>query len=989
MGLFLFLTFQFQLAPLPTSSPLADHSSNCYPPRVPDRTIETNDGLPTVHGSPQATNAVGPMASQSAVNAGAATLVHGSSPSWSDRFPPGTMLASRYRIIARLGHGGMGEVYRADDLELGASVALKFLPMAVATDPLRLDRMRAEVRLARQVSHPNVCRVYDIVFGEVSLAGSVGSNADNAGTTSVSSPTRVGESRVAFLTMEYIDGENLQGLLGRIGLLPKEKAIDVSRQLCFALAAVHEQGIVHRDLKPANIMIDGRGRARLTDFGIADLGQSLAQGSGVAGTPAYMSPEQAAGEPPTKRSDIYSLGLVLYEIFTGHAAVEADTLADVRRVHSSGSMTSPSRFVDDLDPTVERAILRCLEASPADRPNSALALAAALPGGDPIQAALAAGETPSPEMVAESGRSAGLSLRTATICLAACLLCAVAVMALQDRTALHRIVSMPNSSEVMISKSREILKSLGFSGEPKNWAGGWLRDGAAWSKFVSLPATSKPASDTDPDVAGSKPAGRLSPQEQRQFLRDGSVPFMNFWYRQSPDSLSPALIWQPRTMLNSPPDESAGAITMILDPAGRLLVLRVVPEVMLDEAESKNAGKPMDWGPVFKHAGLDFDAFEATTPVRTPPRFGDSRLAWVERRGFESLGVFGPRRVEATSLGGRPVNFRVYLSHEVPESGLRSLEVPRRVTIVEEISNLLFFGGIVFAIVLGVVHLRRNRGDRRGAIRLATCAGLAQLLGMALAPDRLGAVFSSELLNRPVGRAMWVAGFCWVLYMAIEPPMRRIRPQALVSWVRLLSGKWRDPLVGRDVLLGATFAFGMSFVLMIGTLIGSMVQGVSASIMTNLDSLMGPRQLLAFGLSGVVAMLALSFFGAFGFVGLCLLLKRVWLASVVVLIVVAVPFLPTLAVDPVAVVINLTIVAALLVVLQRSGVLGLLAAASTLQLVLTTPLTLDLSSWQGGLAIFGMAIPLSLAVYGYRVTISGAKWGGTMKSGELPVPKFK
>ena len=156
-------------------------------------------------------------------------------------FTPGIVLADRYRIIGLIGRGGMGEVYRADDLKLGQPVALKFLPKALADDSVRRERFYAEVRIARQVSHPNICRVYDI--GEL-------------------------DGR-HFLTMEYIDGEDLASLLKRIGNLHQTKALDVARQLCAGLAAAHDKGVLHRDLKPANVMLDGRGRVRVTDFGLA------------------------------------------------------------------------------------------------------------------------------------------------------------------------------------------------------------------------------------------------------------------------------------------------------------------------------------------------------------------------------------------------------------------------------------------------------------------------------------------------------------------------------------------------------------------------------------------------------------------------------------------------------------------------------------------------------------------------------------------------
>ena len=213
------------------------------------------------------------------------------------------MLAGRYRVIGLLGRGGMGEVYRADDLKLGQPVALKFLPEAVEQDPHRLARFLNEVRVALRVSHPNVCRVHDI--GEVD-----------------------GQH---YISMEYVDGEDLASLLRRIGRLPGDKAIQVARQLCAGLAAAHDQGILHRDLKPANVMIDGRGRVKITDFGLASLAGELHGAEVRAGTPAYMAPEQREGKEVTQRSDIYALGLVLYELFTGKPALEGRMPAELTR----------------------------------------------------------------------------------------------------------------------------------------------------------------------------------------------------------------------------------------------------------------------------------------------------------------------------------------------------------------------------------------------------------------------------------------------------------------------------------------------------------------------------------------------------------------------------------------------------------------------------------------------------------------------------------
>ena len=196
------------------------------------------------------------------------------------RFPPGTLLAQRYRIVSLLGRGGMGEVYRANDLLLAQAVALKFLPAQWTSDEPTLARFRNEVRIARQISHPNVCRVYDI--GEAEGA--------------------------TYLSMEYVDGEDLASLLRRIGRLPRDKALEIARQLCAGLAAAHDKGVVHRDLKPGNIMLDGQGQLRITDFGLAGVAGEVKDIR--SGTPAYMAPEQRSGQEVTARSDIYALGVV-------------------------------------------------------------------------------------------------------------------------------------------------------------------------------------------------------------------------------------------------------------------------------------------------------------------------------------------------------------------------------------------------------------------------------------------------------------------------------------------------------------------------------------------------------------------------------------------------------------------------------------------------------------------------------------------------------
>jgi serine/threonine protein kinase/tetratricopeptide (TPR) repeat protein len=249
-------------------------------------------------------------------------------------FAPGEVVAGRYRMIARIGRGGMGDVWRADDLVLKTPVALKLL---YSTDPADRERILHEVRVSRQITHPAVCRVFD-----------------------------VGEAKggIVFYSMELVRGEDLAGFLKRVGRLPSEKVIDIARQLCEGLAAAHAQGVLHRDLKPANVLIDNEGRVRITDFGIAVL-RADATGHTFAGTPAYMAPEQRApGTRLSERTDIYSLGLVLYELLIGQHVAQS-------RDDGSSGLPLPSRIVPDVNPHLERAVMQALSPDPADRPASA------------------------------------------------------------------------------------------------------------------------------------------------------------------------------------------------------------------------------------------------------------------------------------------------------------------------------------------------------------------------------------------------------------------------------------------------------------------------------------------------------------------------------------------------------------------------------------------------------------------------------------------
>jgi Protein kinase domain len=249
-------------------------------------------------------------------------------------------LGVRYEILGEAGHGSMGNVYKARDRETGETVALKLLKPEIASDQAMMDRFKNELLFARKITHKNVCRVYE--FNRV--AG------------------------IAYTSMEFVEGESLRSVLNRFGGLPQRKATDLALQICSGLQEAHAQGIVHRDLKPENVMIDGQGNVKIMDFGIARSMEAGTRLTGsMVGTPAYMAPEQVAGKPVDYRTDIYSLGLMLYEMFTGAPAFSADNSIAVALKQMREDPVPPHEVEPNIPVGTERLILKCLEKDPARR----------------------------------------------------------------------------------------------------------------------------------------------------------------------------------------------------------------------------------------------------------------------------------------------------------------------------------------------------------------------------------------------------------------------------------------------------------------------------------------------------------------------------------------------------------------------------------------------------------------------------------------------
>jgi len=823
------------------------------------------------------------------------------------RFAPGAIFDERYRIVGRLGRGGMGEVYRADDLKLGQPVALKFLPESVDRDPARLTQLHTEVRMARQVSHPNVCRVYD--------AGEFEGHT--------------------FLSMEYVDGEDLSSLLRRIGRFPEDRAVELARQICAGLAAAHERGVVHRDLKPANIMLDGSGRIRITDFGLAG-----ASGETIrAGTPAYMAPEQLAGGEVTPRSDIYSLGLVLYEMFTGRRALEGSNVAELIARREQGDITPPSTIVASLDPAIERAVMRCLQPDPAKRPGSALTVAASLPGGDPLAAALAAGETPSPEMVAAAGTTSALRPLQAAAGLAAALALLGLCAFLADRTLVTSKVPMPKPPLILAERAKEILGAIGY------------KPGID-SADNFMPANVLGYSGKHPDV--------ITPAR----LASGTPAALHFWYRGSPTLMVPQTGHDQVTQ-DDPAFEISGMTLVVVDPEGRLVRFAAVPPQLDPGWQPQTA----DWKPLFDAAGLDLRAYTPAAPEWTPTMYADTRAAWTG----PIPGLPGQQqRIEAGSYRGRPVYFHPVAPWTTTSRMPDTVAERRRVTFTAALVQVLVLAMFLTAALIARHNWRKGRGDRRGAWQLVAFVSLCAV-GVWLLDNKHVADPTLEMSRFFVGQPLWAAGLLWILYLAVEPYVRRFWPSTLVSWSRLMARQWRDPLVGRDILLGVVIGLSVHVFDVGSTYLGMRLGHPQAPGVPDLQQLVGISLNLARTLNHVFNAVVNAIFTVFVMVVLKMVLRREWLASLVAMALALMLMFnfsdaESRLIDFTA---ALLMVSTIVLTIQRVGLVAITVAFFVLYLMANAVITLDTSRWFFSDSLVQLLIPAALACYGFYASRGG------------------
>ena len=822
------------------------------------------------------------------------------------RFLPGTLLGGRYRILALLGRGGMGEVYRAMDLTLGQSVALKFLPEEATRNPRLLERFHGEVRVARLVSHPNVCRVYDI--GEI--------------------------EGVPFISMEYVDGEDLASLLTRIGRLPADKAVETARKLCAGLAAAHDRGVIHRDLKPQNIMMNKRGEVVIMDFGLAAIASELTGVEARNGTPAYMSPEQLKGAGVTARSDIYALGLVLYELFTGKRPYDAQSLQQLLDLQETAHITSMTSVAADIDPSVEKIIRRCLDPDPAKRPAAALSVLGALPGGDPLAAALAAGETPSPEMVA-AGKVEGMPRRYSVPCLLLVVVFLSATIPIREiRTAMvHGHLDQP--PDVLAHQGREIAASFGYAARPAD-STVWLEHRGAMLAYMR---------------------GLPEPRRWDEWL--SWEPGIEAVYRESLRPIGAA----PAALIDDahPPQLTPGVTRSTLDGNGRLLDFSSVP---LNGAS--DAAQPVAPETVFRAARLQMGAFTETAPLKVPALHFDQLRAW---KGPHPRLPGTQLQLEAAWWRGRVTWVRMlYPRDQIPDPAAAPVGATRPRDIWIPAATAL---AVFFVVLMARRNWIRQRADRVGAFHIALASFLLQAAAWA---GSFHFVAGKEMLGLfTQAAAQWLLGaaILWFAYLALEPEVRARWPHSIVTWNRVLAGKWLDTQVGSHILIGAAVGAG-SWVLFKLVAIQFLKFDEPSNWDVSLHYLLGARQWIGAHADTANSALGTGLFVFLTIFGMRLLLRNQLLAAL------AAAAIFTFAQSEVAgphwwilALLYASVFTGLIFVLLRCGLVATVSAVFFIDAVNGMALGTDWSAWYIPASLATLLLLIAIAAFAFWRSLGG------------------
>jgi serine/threonine-protein kinase len=596
---------------------------------------------------------------------------------------------------------------------------------------------------------------------------------------------------------------------------------------------------------------------------------------------------------------------------------------------------------------IEKVIDRCIQKDPSQRPSSALQVAAALPGGDPIAAALAAGETPSPEMVAAAPKEGALRPPVAMAMLAAFIVMLVAVVLVGGRKQIYNYVPLEKSPEILRETARDIARRAGYN-EPID-STNWFTTRTDMPDHIAK-------NDQSPDRWEKMRSARPSAIRMR--------------YRQSPRYLETD---DGRVNTDQPPFTVPGMVEISVDTNGQLRSFRAVPPQVVDRAAT--TPKEFDWSMFFTAAGLDQAAFHPVDSKWTPRFAYDFRTAW---EGAYPENPQMPIRIEAAAFNGKAVFFEIVHPWAQPIS---EAATPMRTG--QKVGNGLIIGFLLLAAIAGVLltvkNIRLGRGDRRGAFRLAHFAFWASVIRLVFWPTAHHVPTFAEfgILVTNLAWAVFTAGFLWVLYMALEPFVRRRWPGRIISWTRLLAGDFRDPMVGRDLLIGALIGVGAVLWESLRYQVPVWLGNPPGIPFNTSSQWLAAGTFLSFLGNLSLNQLLLSIIILFVVLMLSLILRRDWLAFVIGWAIwVLVNFLGAIHLSGVDLIFIAIGAAVFIFPLWRYGLLVMVSSGLFVSLG-QLPITTNFTAWYATGFVLYLALLVALAVYGFYTSLAGQKpFGG-------------
>jgi hypothetical protein len=505
-------------------------------------------------------------------------------------------------------------------------------------------------------------------------------------------------------------------------------------------------------------------------------------------------------------------------------------------------------------------------------------------------------------------------------------------------------VPLEKPPEALAERAREILQSVGYSEPPADSAIGFY-EAALFLRYIAEHDNLKTRWDN---------------------LETGAFVF---WYRSSPrpiatsnmfsDAPGLGIIWT-----DDPPLDKSGMTLVKLNPLGRLTQLVVVPPQV--ESQTVAASSP-DWAPLFSAAGLDPSKWPPTKPIWTPPVYGDARAAWT---GSLAERPNTPMRIEAAAYRGKPVYFELIGPWTVPHR-MQPYQLSAGERVAVGIGVVLLLSLLVVGAMLARRNLRLGRGDRSGAFRLAAFVFAAWAAAVVFGAHHVPNIAELALFMQGLAWGLFLSGFFWVLYIALEPYVRRRWPATLVSWSRLLAGGFRDPLVGRDVLVGCLFGAFVAAVGNLGWFVPSWLGHPPARPLSGPEwHFLGARTIIA-GISyGFIIALLTQLSMLFVLFFLRVLLRKQWAAAIAFVLLTTVFFSSWSQFDPVSLGLNVIINGLTVFLLIRFGLLALVATW-VFALLTNFPLTTQASAWYAGISLAGILLMAAIAFYAFYTSLGG------------------